>query len=120
MVGSARKPQVSNGGEWFTCLFPCLLAAGLARPLVVLPLQTFFFFLNKTCLFDSILVFKFTQQIIYYYYYFLFRAASAAYGGSQARGQIRATAATLHHSHSNVGLEPNLRPTPQPTAMPDP
>ena len=28
--------------------------------------------------------------------------------------------ATLHHSHSNSGSEPNLRPTPQLTATPDP
>ena len=43
-----------------------------------------------------------------------------ACGGSQARGQIGATAAGLHHSHSNVGSEPRLRPTPQLAAMPDP
>ena len=30
----------------------------------------------------------------------LFRTTFAAYGGSQARGQIRAS---LHHSHSNEG-----------------
>ena len=50
----------------------------------------------------------------------LFRAAPTAYGGSQARGQIGATAVSLCHSHSNVGSEPSLRPTPQLTAMPDP
>ena len=33
----------------------------------------------------------------------LFRAAPAAYGGSQAWGQIRAATAGLHHSHSNTG-----------------
>ena len=43
-----------------------------------------------------------------------------AYGGSQARGLIRAVAASLRHSHSNMGSEPRLRPTPQPTATPDP
>ena len=43
----------------------------------------------------------------------------AAYGSSQARGRIGATAAGLYHSHSNVGSEPCL-PTPQLTAMPDP
>ena len=32
----------------------------------------------------------------------LFRAAPAAYGGSQARGQIGAVAAHLHHSHSSA------------------
>ena len=30
----------------------------------------------------------------------LFRAVPMAYGDSQARGRIRATAAGLHHSHS--------------------
>ena len=43
-----------------------------------------------------------------------------AYGGSQSRGQIGAVAAGLRHSHSNARYEPHLRPTPQPTAMPDP
>ena len=33
----------------------------------------------------------------------LFRVAPAAYRSSQARGQIRAVAAGLHHSHSNSG-----------------
>ena len=53
-------------------------------------------------------------------FFAFFRAAPEAYGGSQARGQIGATAAGLHHSHSNAGSEPNLRPTPQLPAMPDP
>ena len=35
-------------------------------------------------------------------------------------GLIRAVAAGLHHSHSNVGSEPHLRPTPLLTAMLDP
>ena len=43
-----------------------------------------------------------------------------AYGGSQARGPIGATAAGLHHSHSNKGSEPLLWPTPQLTEIPDP
>ena len=43
-----------------------------------------------------------------------------AYGSSQAWGQIRAAAADLHHSHSNVGSEPQLQPTLQLLAMPDP
>ena len=50
----------------------------------------------------------------------LFRATPATRGGSQARGQIRATAAGLHHSHSYAGSEPHLPPTPQLTARPDP
>ena len=46
-------------------------------------------------------------------------AAPVAYGGSQARGQIRAVATGLHQSHSNAGSELRLRPTPQLTATPD-
>ena len=46
--------------------------------------------------------------------------APAAYGSSQARGQIRAVAAGLHHSHSNTESEPRLPPTPQLAAMPNP
>ena len=63
------------------------------------------------------------------FYFFIFicwsffafsRAVPAAYGGSQAKGLITATAADLHHSHSNARSEPHLQPTPQLTAMQDP
>ena len=37
----------------------------------------------------------------------LFRATPAAYGSSQARGRIRAIAASLHHSHSNSRSKPS-------------
>ena len=59
----------------------------------------------------------------YYYYVFvfcLFRAPPSAYGGSQARGRIRAVAAGLRHSHSNAQSELCLPPTPQVTATLDP
>ena len=49
-----------------------------------------------------------------------FSATPAAYGGSQARGQIRSVAAGLHHSHSNARSKSPLQPIPQLTAMPDP
>ena len=51
---------------------------------------------------------------------YFFRAVYAAYGSSQARGQIGAIAAGLHHSHSNAGSEPRLQPTPQLLATLDP
>ena len=51
---------------------------------------------------------------------YILRAASEAHGGSQARGQIKATAAGLGHGHSNVGSEPHPQPTPQLTATLDP
>ena len=44
----------------------------------------------------------------------IFRAAPCSlYGGSQARGWIRATSADPHHSCSNPGSELRLQPTPQ-------
>ena len=60
-----------------------------------------------------------TLGFFLFFIFGLFRAATKAYGGSQARGQIRATAAGLHHSHSNPRPERCLRPTPQLTAKPD-
>ena len=58
-----------------------------------------------------------TSCVTFFFFFCLFafsRAAPAAYGGPQARGRIRAVATGLHQSHSNVGSEPPLRPTPQP------
>ena len=50
----------------------------------------------------------------------LFRAAPTAYGDSQARSRIGATAAILRHSYSNEGFQPCLWPAPQLMATPDP
>ena len=50
---------------------------------------------------------------------FFLMATSAAHGNSQAKGPIRAAAAGLHHSHSNMGSDLCLQPTPQLTATPD-
>ena len=44
-------------------------------------------------------------ELLHMIFFFFFRATLAAYGGSQARGQIGAIAAGLHHSHSNSGSE---------------
>ena len=58
---------------------------------------------------------------LYLFFFFgLFRAVPEAYGGSQARGLIGAVATGLHHSRSNSGSEPCLRPIPQLMATPDP
>ena len=40
--------------------------------------------------------------------FFFLMAAYVAYGRSQARGQIGATAAGLYHSHSNTGSKLHL------------
>jgi len=62
-----------------------------------------------------------TRQLLLVVFFvcLFFRASPMAYGSSQAKGWIRATAAGLHHSRSNVGSELHLWPTPQLMAMLD-
>ena len=57
---------------------------------------------------------------VFLFIYLLFRATLMAYRRSQARGQIRATAASQRHNHRNARSEPRLQPTPQLTATLDP
>ena len=47
-------------------------------------------------------------------------AAPAAYVSLQARGQIRAAAASLHHSYSHTGSKLHLQPMLQLAATLDP
>ena len=75
-------------------------------------------FKNKELFF--ILCSYFTLFILFYFiFYFWFLGPYLAYGNSQARGWIGATAAGLHLSHSNVASE-CLWSTPQLMAVPDP
>ena len=67
-------------------LLPTTIASFLSS--YIYPLNVFFF-------------------LILFSFLLLFRAAPVAYGSSQARGSIRATA-DLHHSHSNARSEPCL------------
>ena len=61
---------------------------------------------------NSLLSAPVLQDLRLFFLFLLFRATpAAAYGGSQARGRIGATAVGLHHSHSNEGSEPYLQPT---------
>ena len=48
---------------------------------------------------------SYQEKIRIFFLFLLFRATPAAYGGSQARGRIGATAASLHNSHSNASSE---------------
>ena len=48
---------------------------------------------------------SFVYLIFFFFVFCLYRAAPAAYGGSQARGQIAAVATSLHQSQSNAGSE---------------
>ena len=69
---------------------------------------------NLTGLYTSILC------ILFLFIFCFFRASLTAYGNSQARGSIGATAAGLHLSHSNAESKPHLQPTPQVMATLDP
>ena len=53
----------------------------------------------------------------FFFFFWLFRAALSACGNSQARSQIPAAAARLHHSHSNGRFKLCLLPKPQLMAM---
>ena len=48
------------------------------------------------------------RHYVFYISIYIFRATPMTYGCSQARGQIGATAAGLHHDHSNAGSESQL------------
>ena len=61
--------------------------------------------------------FLFFFSFSFFLFFFFFWVV---YGSSQARGQIVATAASLHHSHSNARFELHLSPTPQLMAILDP
>ena len=56
--------------------------------------------------------------VAFFFFFCLFRATRTAYGGSQARGQIRTVATGLLHNHAKSELR--LQPTPQLTATLDP
>ena len=57
---------------------------------------------------------------LHQFFFFLNRAAPQAYGSSQVMDQIGAMAASLHHSHSNLGSKLHLQPIPELIAMPYP
>ena len=83
------------------------------------PTLMYFFLRSK---FDSLLtsLCLAVAFLKFFFFFLLFRIIPVAYGSSQARGWIGATAACLHHSHSNARSEPCLQPAPQFTETPDP
>ena len=82
--------------------------------------------IQKTIIWDFyiyVFIYKYIFIYLFIYLFLLFRAApaaSAGCGSSQARGRIGTIAASLRHSHNNVGSEPHLRPPHSSPAMPDP
>ena len=66
-------------------------------------IQIFYKFL-KICWLFSFFFLSFFFLLIFYF----FRGIPVAYGSSQGRGWMGATAAGLHHSHSNMGSKPHV------------
>ena len=72
----------------------------------------------KIGLWFVISLFNMTFCFVLFCFFCFFRAAPTAYGvESRLQDQIEATAAALHHSHSNTGSKPHLWHTPQLIAM---
>ena len=63
---------------------------------------------------------SFIDSFGFFFFFFFLGPYPWAYGGSQARGPVRAVATDLHHSHSKVGSELHVPPTPQLMAMQNP
>ena len=70
-------------------------------------------FLLLCIIFHIFYMFFFSSFLPSFLSFLLFKPIPEAYGSCQARGQIGVTAASLRHSHSNVGSELSLQPTPQ-------
>ena len=76
------------------------------------------FFLERK---EKVLLSFFFSLLSFFFFFFFFLGPHLQYhGGSQARGRIGATAASLCHSHSNARFKLCLQPTPQLMAMLDP
>ena len=68
---------------------------------------------------ESFITYMLLLLCFFLFSFFLFGVVPAAYESSWSRGQIRAAAASLYHSHSNPGSELHLCPPQQLTARPD-
>ena len=62
-------------------------------------------------LFGNVSVQVLCPVFFFVFFFFLYMATCTAYGSSQARGWIWATAAGPYHSHSNTRSEPHLQHT---------
>ena len=70
-------------------------------------------FIKFVCVTKYYSYFHYFSFFVFIFLFLFFRAPHVAYGSSQARGQNRAVAASLCHSHSNAGSKLCLLLTPQ-------
>ena len=104
---------------------PCATGVSEACPHPLVHSQLLEHFLPLLVLCPSQLIQEFTASrgvvsVNLVFFFFFLMVMPAAYGSSQARGQIRAAAVGVHHSHSKARSEPCLRHTPQLEAKLDP
>ena len=120
--GNARSlPQWARLGikppaSWF------LVGFVSAAPQWDLQYNIFLISLSCVCFLNVFIVVEVRNhycECIFFFVFCHFRAAPTAHGGSQAKSQMGAVAADLHHSHSNEGSKPNLWPKPQLAVTPD-
>ena len=121
-VGSSLTPLFL----YLTCIYFSSNKMDSVQSRAIFPFYLWpFFILSKV--YEGFITYKFflmsnfikNNLRIFFFLFCLFRAAPTTYGGSQARGLIRAVAAGLWQSHSNARSQPYLQPTPQLTAMLD-
>ena len=120
--GVVIVPEIdhSNGGVSHCCALHFLDYIQMWYIFSYAYLPSVYIFFAEVC---SSIWTVFNQEVYFFIFNFIlvfFRAAPMAYGSSLVRSQIGATAAGLHHSHSNAVSKAHLRPTPQLTAMQDP
>ena len=90
------------------------LSVSLRRQVTFLPLAW------DRIVWEWLIAFPIGMYSTFFFFCLFFRAAPVVYGGSQARGYIRAVAASLYHSLNNAGSKPDLQPTPELTETSDP
>ena len=71
-------------------------------------LESLSYKMSSWALFNQVLLPLREKCFLFDCLFFLFRATPVTYGSSQARALIRATAASLYHSHSKGGSELHL------------
>ena len=99
-------------------LTSCFSQNGLWNSLMFLLIAVFIYF--HCCMFSvNIPQFICLLLMVLFCFVLLFRAALMAYGSSQARDRIGATATSLRHSQSNTGSKPRPRPASQLMAVPN-
>ena len=115
------RQNYEKGGMF--SLFICFKVIRLLLCLIYLSSHPSFTKLDQKtcgCFYQSLLMFYIFLKIFSFAFFFRAATSPSAYGGSQARDHIGATAAGLCHSHMNTGSELCPWPTPQFMEMLDP